>query len=371
MNVGFVGWRGMVGSILMDRMLAENDFSGINAVFFSTSQVGKKGPNIGRDVPPVENAMDLKRLAELDIIISSQGGGYTQECHPQLRNNGWKGYWIDAASTLRMEDNSVIVLDPVNRSVIDDALADGVKDYIGGNCTVSLMLMALGGLFEQNLIEWMTSMTYQSASGAGAKNMRELVTQMQAIGTEASPLLSDPSTAIHALDQQVAQSIRGDTFPTDHFGVPLAASLIPWIDRPMDSGQTREEWKGYAETNKILGRGANPVPIDGQCVRIGAMRCHSQAFTIKLTQDLSVDEIKATIAAHNDWVSVVPNEKEITMRELTPAKVTGTLGVPVGRIRKLNMGPEYVTAFSVGDQLLWGAAEPLRRMLRILLEYLS
>ena len=361
----------MVGSVLMDRMVAENDFNGIDAFFFSTSQVGQKGPDIGRDVPPVEDAMDLKRLAELDIIMSCQGGGYTQECHSQLRNAGWQGYWIDAASTLRMEDNSVIVLDPVNRSVIDGALASGVKDYIGGNCTVSLMLMALGGLFENDLIEWMTSMTYQSASGAGAKNMRELVAQMQAIGTDAVPLLSDPASAIHALDQQVAQCIRSDAFPTDHFGAPLAASLIPWIDRPMDSGQTREEWKGYAETNKILGRGSHPVPIDGQCVRVGAMRCHSQAFTIKLTQDLPVEEIEAIIAGHNDWVSVVPNEKEITMRELTPTNVTGTLSIPVGRIRKLNIGPEYVTAFSVGDQLLWGAAEPLRRMLRILLEYIG
>jgi len=371
MNVGFIGWRGMVGSVLMDRMLAENDFSGFDAYFFSTSQIGKNGPDIGRDVPTVENALDLDRLAELDIIISCQGGGYTQECYPQLRNNGWQGYWIDAASTLRMEENSVIVLDPVNRSIIDDALDNGIKDYIGGNCTVSLMLMALGGLFEKNLIEWMTSMTYQSASGAGAKNMRELVSQMQTIGTEATPLLNDPTTVIHTLDQQVARCIRSDAFPTDYFGVPLAASLIPWIDRPMESGQTKEEWKGYAETNKILGRGDSPVPIDGQCVRIGAMRCHSQAFTVKLTRDLPLEEIEEIIAGHNDWVSVVPNEKEITMRELTPAKVTGTLAVPVGRVRKLNIGPEYVTAFSVGDQLLWGAAEPLRRMLRILLEYLD
>ncbi|CAB5112521.1 Aspartate-semialdehyde dehydrogenase (EC [Olavius algarvensis associated proteobacterium Delta 3] len=371
MNVGFIGWRGMVGSVLMDRMLAENDFNGCDPFFFSTSQVGREGPDIGREVPPVEDALDLKRLAELDIIVSCQGGGYTQECHPQLRKNGWQGFWIDAASTLRMENNSVIILDPVNRSVIDTALVNGVKDYIGGNCTVSLMLMALGGLFEKNLIEWMTSMTYQSASGAGAKNMRELVAQMQTIGTEVAWLLADPATAIHALDRQVARSIRSDSFPAEHFGAPLAASLIPWIDRPMASGQTREEWKGYAETNKILGRQTNPVPIDGQCVRIGAMRCHSQAFTIKITQDLPVDEIEAILASHNDWVTVVPNEKEVTLRELTPANVTGTLAVPVGRIRKLNIGPEYVTAFSVGDQLLWGAAEPLRRMLRILLEHLG
>jgi len=371
MNVGFVGWRGMVGSVLMDRMRAEDDFIGFDCFFFSTSQAGQKGPDIGREVPPVENALDLNRLMDMDIIISCQGGSYTQECHPQLRQNGWKGFWIDAASTLRMEDDSVIILDPVNRRVIDEALGNGVKDYIGGNCTVSLMLMALGGLFERNLIEWMTSMTYQSASGAGANNMRELVTQMRTIGTEAALLLDDRTTTIHELDQQVSHSIRSETFPADHFGAPLAASLIPWIDRPMDNGQTREEWKGYAETNKILGRQENPVPIDGQCVRIGAMRCHSQAFTIKLTQDLPLDEIEHTIASHNDWVTVVPNDKEITMRELTPARVTGTLAVPVGRIRKLNIGPDYVTAFSVGDQLLWGAAEPLRRMLRILLEHLG
>jgi len=371
MNVGFVGWRGMVGSVLMDRMMAEDDFNGFDCSFFSISQAGQKGPDIGRDVPPVEDALDLNRLMELDIIVSCQGGGYTQECHPRLRRDGWQGFWVDAASTLRMKEDSVIILDPVNRGVIDDALGKGVKDYIGGNCTVSLMLMALGGLFEHNLIEWMTSMTYQSASGAGANNMRELVSQMRTIGTETAQLLDDRTATIHDLDQQVSRSIRAETFPADHFGAPLAASLIPWIDRPMDSGQTREEWKGYAETNKIIGRQENPVPIDGQCVRIGAMRCHSQAFTIKLTRDLPVAEIEHVIASHNAWVTVIPNEKEITMRELTPATVTGTLTVPVGRIRKLNIGPEYVTAFSVGDQLLWGAAEPLRRMLRILLEHLG
>lgn len=367
-KVGFVGWRGMVGSVLMERMVAENDFNGCDARFFSTTQVGRKGPEIGRDVPLVEDAHELKRLAEMDIIVSCQGGGYTQECHPQLRRNGWQGFWIDAASTLRMDNSSVIVLDPVNRHVIDNALKNGIRDFIGGNCTVSLMLMALGGLFENKLVEWITSMTYQAASGAGANNMRELVAQMQSIGAGATALLSDPATAIQLLDHQVTHTLRNERFPTEHFGAPLAASLIPWIDRPMDSGQTREEWKGYAESNKILGLQEKPIPIDGQCVRIGAMRCHSQAFTIKLTRDLPLDEIEDVLASHNEWVTVVPNEKEITMRELTPARVAGTLAVPVGRLRKLNMGPTYLTAFSVGDQLLWGAAEPLRRMLRILLE---
>lgn len=366
-RVGFIGWRGMVGSVLMDRMRAENDFTGFEPFFFSTSQTGQPGPDVVRDPPPVENAGDLNRLAEMDILVSCQGGGYTQEAYPALRRAGWKGYWIDAASTLRMEPDSVIVLDPVNRAVIDAALADGVRNFIGGNCTVSLMLMALGGLFEKNWIEWMTSMTYQAASGAGAKNMRELVAQMQAIGTAAAPLLADPATAIHDLDRQVTETLRSDGFPTEQFGVPLAASLIPWIDKAMDSGQTKEEWKGYAETNKILGREGNPLPIDGQCVRIGAMRCHAQAFTIKLTRDVPLDEIRDVLAAHNEWVSVIPNEKDATLQELTPARVTGTLDVPVGRLRKLNMGPEYLTAYSVGDQLLWGAAEPLRRMLRILL----
>jgi aspartate-semialdehyde dehydrogenase len=368
-RVGFIGWRGMVGSVLMDRMLAEGDFNGYDPFFFSTSQAGQKGPEIGRDVPLVEDAFNLARLAEMEIIVSCQGGGYTEKTYPQLRKNGWQGFWIDAASTLRMDPASVIILDPVNRHVINNALANGVKDYIGGNCTVSLMLMALGGLFEKNLVAWLTSMTYQAASGAGANNMRELVAQMQTIGTEAASLLTDPATAIKALDQQVTSTLRSADFPVANFGAPLAASLIPWIDRPMENGQTREEWKGYAETNKILGRQDTPVPIDGQCVRIGAMRCHSQAFTIKLTRDLPLDEIEAMIADHNDWVTVVPNEKEITLRELTPAKVTGTLAVPVGRLRKLTLGPDYLTAFSVGDQLLWGAAEPLRRMLHIILEH--
>jgi aspartate-semialdehyde dehydrogenase len=370
-RVGFIGWRGMVGSVLMERMQAEKDFTGFEAFFFSTSQVGKAGPDIGKDVPAVEDAHDLKRLAQMDIIVSCQGGAYTELCYPRLRGDGWNGYWIDAASTLRMAAGSVIVLDPVNRRVIDDALATGGKDFIGGNCTVSLMLMALGGLFKNDLVEWMTSMTYQAASGAGAKNMRELVAQMKAVGDAAAPMLADPASAIQALDRQVTDTLRTDAFPTENFGAPLAASLIPWIDRAMENGQTREEWKGCAETNKILGRQGKPIPIDGQCVRIGAMRCHSQAFTVKLRHDVPLADIEGMIASHNDWVSVVPNEKELTLRELTPARVTGTLAVPVGRLRKLTIGPDYLTAFSVGDQLLWGAAEPLRRMLRILLEHVG
>jgi aspartate-semialdehyde dehydrogenase len=367
-QVGFVGWRGMVGSVLMARMGAENDFTGFDPFFFSTSQAGQAGPVVGGKASVVEDANDLKRLSEMDIIVSCQGGAYTEGSHPRLRSGGWQGYWIDAASTLRMSPDSVIILDPVNRGVIDKALTAGIKDYIGGNCTVSLMLMALGGLFENDLISWMTSMTYQAASGAGANNMRELVAQMKLIGDAAAPLLSDPASAILDLDRQVIHTVRDDSFPTTCFGAPLAASLIPWIDKAMENGQTKEEWKGSAETNKILDRQDTPIPIDGQCVRIGAMRCHSQAFTIKLTRDVPLAEIEAVISAHNDWVSVVPNEKEATLRDLSPAKVTGTLAVPVGRLRKLNMGGDYLTAFTVGDQLLWGAAEPLRRMLRILLD---
>ncbi len=366
LNIGIVGWRGMVGSVLMERMRAENDFNDLEPVFFSTSQAGQEGPDIRRATPPVVDAYDEKRLAAQKVILSCQGGGYTAKIYPRLRAGGWQGYWIDAASTLRMDEDSVIVLDPVNRAVIDQALDKGCKAFIGGNCTVSLMLMALGGLFEADLIDWMTSMTYQASSGAGASNMRELVAQMQSIGSDAAGLLDDPAAAILALDRQVTASLRGDTLPKDNWGVPLAASLIPWIDRPMDNGQTREEWKGYAETNKILGRTAKPIPIDGQCVRIGAMRCHSQAFTIKLKQELPLAEIEACIAGHNDWVRLIPNTKEISMQELTPARVSGTLDVPVGRLRKLNIGPDYLTAFTVGDQLLWGAAEPLRRILNII-----
>ena len=372
LKVGFIGWRGMVGSVLMERMQAENDFNGFEPLFFSTSQVGRNGPELGLKIPPVADAHDLALLKSLDIIVSCQGGGYTQKCYPELRKSGWGGYWIDAASTLRMEDDSIIVLDPVNRKVIHTSLADGVKNYIGGNCTVSLMLMALGGLFEEDLVEWMTSMTYQAASGAGAANMRELVAQMRTIGDRAADMLDRPAGVIADLDRRVIETLRDDTaFPTEHFGVPLAASLIPWIDRPMENGQTREEWKGYAETNKILGRRNDPVPIDGLCVRIGAMRCHSQAFTIKLKKDVPLVDLESIIGGHNAWVEVIPNQKEVTLRELTPAKVTGTLAVPIGRMRKLNISPNCLTAFSVGDQLLWGAAEPLRRMLRILLEHLS
>ncbi|MCB1875372.1 MAG: aspartate-semialdehyde dehydrogenase [Chromatiales bacterium] len=368
MRVGFVGWRGMVGSVLMQRMLEEKDFDSIEPVFFSTSQVGEAGPDIGRDIPALKDASDLEELRTLDAIVTCQGGDYTAQVFGPLRASGWQGYWIDAASSLRMADDAVIILDPVNRGVIDAALAKGVKNYIGGNCTVSLMLMALGGLFRNGLVEWMTAMTYQAASGAGARNMRELLTQMGEAHAAVKPLLDDPASAILDIDRQVAAALRSEAFPTAEFGVPLAGSLIPWIDKRMDNGQSREEWKGGAETNKILGRQDRPIPIDGLCVRVGAMRCHSQALTIKLSRDVPMDEIEAMLASANDWVKVIPNERDITVRELTPAKVTGTLSVPVGRLRKLNIGPEYLTAFTVGDQLLWGAAEPLRRMLRILQE---
>lgn len=370
-RVGFVGWRGMVGSVLMGRMISENDFTGYEPLFFSTSQAGQKAPDVGFDVPLVQDAYDKSTLAELDIIVSCQGGGYTEKVYTELRKNGWSGYWIDAASTLRMEKDSIIVLDPVNQDVIDQGLSDGIKNYIGGNCTVSLMLMALGGLFEKDCIQWLTSMTYQSASGAGANNMRELVKQMQTIGDSARTLLDDPANAILDLDKSVGDLLLQPDFPTDRFGAPLAASLIPWIDRALENGQTREEWKGFVETNKIIGRSDNPIPVDGQCVRVGAMRCHSQAFTIKLKQDIPLDEIQGMIAEHNPWVQIVPNEKEATLKDLTPAKVTGGLDIPVGRLRKLNIEPGFITAFTVGDQLLWGAAEPIRRILNIVLAYLD
>jgi len=369
MRVGFVGWRGMVGSVLMQRMRAEGDFDPIEPVFFTTSQLGGKGPDVGKDVPPLKDARDVAELQAMEAIVSCQGGDYTNEVYPKLRAAGWQGYWIDAASALRMDKDSIIVLDPVNRAVIDDALSRGVKNYIGGNCTVSLMLMALGGLFEQGVVDWMTAMTYQAASGAGAQNMRELLRQMGSIHSAAESLLDDPASAILDIDRVVAEHIRSEAYPSDQFGVPLAGSLIPWIDKQLENGQSKEEWKGQVETNKILGREASPVPIDGLCVRIGAMRCHSQALTIKLTRDVPLDEIHDMLARHNDWVKVIPNDRDVSMRELTPAAVTGTLGVPVGRLRKLSMGPEYLTAFTVGDQLLWGAAEPLRRMLRIVLEH--
>jgi aspartate-semialdehyde dehydrogenase len=358
----------MVGSVLMDRMQAERDFDQIEPVFFTTSQVGGKGPSIGKDVPALKDAKNVDELKAMDIIISCQGGDYTNEVFPRLRGAGWKGYWIDAASALRMNDDAVIVLDPVNMDVIKGALKSGVKNYIGGNCTVSLMLMALGGLFKHNLVEWMTAMTYQAASGAGAQNMRELLQQMGEVHFAAKALLDNPGSAILDIDREVAGTLRDDNFPSAHFGVPLAGSLIPWIDKDLGNGQSKEEWKGMAETNKILGREKNPIAVDGVCVRIGAMRCHSQALTIKLNQDVPLGEIEEMIASANPWAKVVPNQREVTIKELTPAAVTGTLSTPVGRLRKLPMGGQYLSAFTVGDQLLWGAAEPLRRMLRILLE---
>jgi len=367
-RVGLVGWRGMVGSVLMQRMREENDFDYIEPVFFTTSQAGQAGPDIGKDVPPLKDARSIDELKSMDVIVTCQGGDYTKEVYPELRNAGWDGYWIDAASALRMVDDSIIVLDPVNRDVIKNGLANGIKTYVGGNCTVSLMLMAIGGLFEKDLVEWITPMTYQAASGAGARNMRELIQQMGAIDAEVKALLDDPASAILEIDKKVSDFLRSDRYPTQEWPVPLAGSLIPWIDVQLDSGQSKEEWKAEVETNKILGRSSNPVPIDGLCVRIGAMRCHSQALTIKLNQNVPLDEISDIIASHNDWVKVVPNDRDVSMTDLTPASVTGTLTVPVGRMRKLTMGPEYLSAFTVGDQLLWGAAEPLRRMLRILLE---
>lgn len=367
-RVGLVGWRGMVGSVLMQRMREERDFELIEPVFFTTSQVGGKGPAIGKEVPPLKDARSLEALKAMDVIVTCQGGDYTSEIFPKLRAAGWKGYWIDAASTLRMNDDAVIILDPVNREVIEDALARGIRNYIGGNCTVSLMLMAVGGLFKHGIVEWVTAMTYQAASGAGAQNMRELLKQMGAVYESARDLLDDPASAILEIDRRVTARLRNGGLPVEHFGVPLAASLIPWIDKDLGDGRSREEWKGQTETNKILGRQDDPVPVDGICVRIGAMRCHSQAFTIKLARDVPLDELEDMIKSANPWVKVIPNEREATMRELTPAAVTGELTVPVGRLRKLNMGGEYLGAFTVGDQLLWGAAEPLRRMLRILIE---
>ena len=365
-RVGFVGWRGMVGSVLMQRMAAERDFDHIEAFFFSTSNVGAQGPAIGRPVPPLMDARNIEDLRRMDILISCQSGDYTTEIFPKLRTAGWKGYWIDAASTLRMSDDAVIVLDPINLPVIKDALANGIKNYIGGNCTVSLMLMAMAGLFQNKLVEWTTCMTYQAASGAGAQNMRELLAQMGYVFNAAHPLLQDDS-AILEIDSVVAQSLRDAQFPTEHFGTALAGSLIPWIDKDLGNGQSREEWKGMAEANKILGTSDTPVPVDGICVRVGAMRCHSQALTVKLRRNVPLDEIEDMLAAANDWVRVIPNVREESIRALSPAAVTGSLTVPIGRLRKLPMGDDYLTAFTVGDQLLWGAAEPLRRMLRLLL----
>ncbi|WP_462172026.1 aspartate-semialdehyde dehydrogenase [Pseudoalteromonas xiamenensis] len=365
-KVGLVGWRGMVGSVLMERMQQEGDFSKINATFFTTSQAGQLGPDFAGDAKPLLSAYDVDALRGMDIVITCQGGDYTKEVYPALRESGWQGYWIDAASALRMADDSIIVLDPVNIDVIEQGLEQGVKTFVGGNCTVSLMLLALGGLFERDLIEWVSPMTYQAASGAGAKNMRELISQMGAIHSEVADLLDNPHSAILEIDKRVSEKLQSDSLPKDQFGVPLAGSLIPWIDVPMDSGQSKEEWKAQVEANKILGSSKSPIPVDGLCVRIGAMRCHSQALTIKLKEDISVEEIESILASHNEWVKVIPNDKSLSSTDLTPVKVTGTLSIPIGRIRKLAMGPEYISAFTVGDQLLWGAAEPLRRMLRII-----
>ena len=370
-KVGLVGWRGMVGSVLMQRMREEGDFALIEPVFFTTSNVGGKGPAESGGAP-LKDAMDIDALKQLDVIITCQGGDYTKEVFPKLRAAGWSGYWIDAASSLRMADDAIIILDPVNLDVIKNGLAKGVKNYIGGNCTVSLMLMGLGGLFRADLVEWVSAMTYQAASGAGAQNMRELLSQMGALHDAVKSELADPASAILDIDRKIAETMRAGSFPTKNFrGVPLAGSLIPWIDVPVEGGQSKEEWQGGAECNKILGKPAfrspGSIPIDGLCVRIGAMRCHSQGLTIKLKKDVPLDEVTDILAKANDWVKVVPNEREISERDLTPAAITGTLTVPVGRLHKLAMGPEYLGAFTCGDQLLWGAAEPLRRMLRILL----
>ncbi|MDM0077784.1 aspartate-semialdehyde dehydrogenase [Variovorax sp. J2P1-59] len=371
--VGLVGWRGMVGSVLMDRMQAEGDFGLIEPVFFSTSNAGGKAPAMAKNEATLKDAHDIDALKKCDIIVTAQGGDYTTEVFPKLRAAGWKGHWIDAASTLRMNDDAIIVLDPVNLPVIQNALAKGGKNWIGGNCTVSCMLMGVGALYKAGLVEWMTSMTYQAASGGGAQHMRELLTQFGTINAEVRALLDDPKSAILEIDRKVLAKQQSLTaVETANFGAPLGGSLIPWIDKDLGDGMSKEEWKGGAETNKILGQGAGfgtaATPVDGFCVRIGAMRCHSQALTFKLKKDVPVADIEALIAADNEWVKVVPNTREATVKDLTPVAVTGTMTIPVGRVRKLAMGPEYVGAFTIGDQLLWGAAEPLRRMLRILLE---
>jgi aspartate-semialdehyde dehydrogenase len=365
MKVGLIGWRGMVGSVLMQRMREEKDFELFESVFFTTSNAGGVAPAEGRGVP-LKDAHDLNELKAMDAIISCQGGDYTTEIFPKLRAAGWQGYWIDAASTLRMEDHAVIILDPVNLDLIRKSLANGGKNFIGGNCTNSILLMGLGGLFHAGLVEWVSSMTYQAASGAGAQNMRELLNQMGVAYNSVADLLADPKSAILDIDRRLAETLRSDKMPTEHFGAPLAGSLIPWIDKQLDNGQSKEEWKGCAEVNKILGTNRR-IPVDGLCVRIGAMRCHSLALTLKLKKDVPLNEIEALIKGGNPWVKFVPNQREISVRELTPVAVTGKLDVAVGRVRKMELGPEYVSAFVCGDQLLWGAAEPLRRMLRILL----
>lgn len=367
MKTGLIGWRGMVGSVLMERMRAEKDFKHLDPIFFTTSQAGQAAPNVGKGESTLLDAFDIDALMQMDAIITCQGGSYTEKVHPELRAKGWNGYWIDAASTLRMAEQATIILDPVNSPVIDQALADGKKDFIGGNCTVSLMLMAIGGLFKAGLVEWVSSMTYQAASGAGAQNMRELLAQKGHLFEAAVEELKNPASAILEIDRKVSEALRSDNFPTEQFGAPLAGSLIPWIDKAVDDGQTKEEWKAYVETNKIL-QNDPLIPIDGTCVRIGAMRSHSQALTIKLTKDVSISQIEDILRGDNEWIDMVPNNKEDTLARLTPAAISGTLTVPVGRLRKMKMGPEYLNAFTVGDQLLWGAAEPLRRMLRILQE---
>ena len=366
MKVGLVGWRGMVGSVLMQRMRDEQDFAAIDPVFFSTSNAGGEAPDVGKQTPVLQDANDIDALAPMDVIITCQGGDYTKSVYSKLRDTGWAGHWIDAASALRMEDEATIILDPVNRHVIDKAMEMGCNTWVGGNCTVSLMLMGLGGLYQEGLVEWMSAMTYQAASGSGANNMRELLKQMGVARDAVADELATPSSAILEIDRKVAATMRGDDFPTEYFGVPLAGSLIPYIDSQLDNGQSREEWKAQSETNKILGNTSDAIPIDGICVRIGAMRCHSQALTIKLTRDISVGEIEQLLASHNEWAKVVPNDRDASISDLTPTAVTRTLTVPVGRLRKLNMGDQYLGAFTCGDQLLWGAAEPLRRMLKIL-----
>ena len=371
--VGLVGWRGMVGSVLMDRMVEEKDFDLIEPLFFSTSNAGGKAPAMAKNETALRDAYDIEQLKRCEIIITAQGGDYTTEVFPKLRAAGWNGHWIDAASTLRMKDDAVIILDPVNLPVIKNSLAKGGRNWIGGNCTVSCMLMGVGALYKAGLVEWMTSMTYQAASGGGAQHMRELLTQFGALNGEVRALLDDPKSAILEIDRKVlARQQHMTAAETANFGVPLGGSLIPWIDKDLGDGTSKEEWKGGAETNKILGQGpgfdAPAVPVDGFCVRIGAMRCHSQALTFKLKKDVPLADIEAMIAADNAWVKVVPNNREATLKDLTPVSVTGTMNIPVGRLRKLAMGPEYLGAFTIGDQLLWGAAEPLRRMLRILLE---
>lgn len=368
-KVGLIGWRGMVGSVLMERLQQEQDFSAFSPIFFSTSQQGQAAPDRGQAEKILQDAYDLNVLQQLDIIVTTQGSDYTNDIYPKLKALGWQGYWVDAASALRMEKDAVIVLDPVNQKVINQAIENGIKTFVGGNCTVSLMLMALGGLFEQDLVEWVSVATYQAASGAGAKNMRELLVQMGELEASVAEDLLHPSREILALEKKVTNRMREETFPAENFGTALAGSLIPWIDKGLNNGQTKEEWKGMVETNKILGRSENLIPVDGYCVRIGALRCHSQAFTIKMKKALPLQEIESLLQSHNDYVQVIPNDKEATLKHLTPTAVTGTLNIPVGRLRKLAFGDDYLGAFTVGDQLLWGAAEPIRRILMQLIQH--